>query len=61
MVIGFVDIFVEIINDEFEQYLNIICIDSTDKMKIEDLYFNLNNQVQIYNSILKMYIVELHF
>lgn len=47
----FVDIFVEIINDEFEQYLNIICIDSTDKMKIEDLYFNLNNQVQIYNSI----------
>lgn len=49
--IFYVDVFVEINYLYGDRYFNIICQDNTDKFKIEDLYFNLNNQVEIYNSI----------
>ncbi|OCL99718.1 Sensor histidine kinase TmoS [Aliarcobacter thereius] len=49
--IFFLDIFVEITNIENERYFNVICQDNTNKLKIEELYNNLNNQVELYNSI----------
>lgn len=50
--IFWVDLLIEVIieNKEFEYY-NIICTDRTNKKKIENLYNNLNNQIDEYDAI----------
>ncbi|OCL83759.1 PAS domain-containing sensor histidine kinase [Arcobacter porcinus] len=49
--IFFLDVFVEVTTIKNKRYFNIICQDNTNKLKIEELYNNLNNQVELYNSI----------